>query len=183
MSENVPITYTIRRLDPENAEAWAALRREALESHPLVFGASVPDDPDSLVESIRARLASEESCVLGAFAGASLVGIVGVRRDTGKKERHKSLIWGMFVSLTHRRSGVGAALLQTAIEHARSWPGVEQVQLAVSEVAEDARRLYERNGFQPWGREPRALCWEGRSVDETHMILDLREPGLSGRPL
>jgi RimJ/RimL family protein N-acetyltransferase len=180
----MPTTYTIRRLDQGHAEAWAALRREALEAHPLAFGASIPEDPGSLVELIRARLASdEESCVFGAFAGTSLVGIVGIRRDTGKKERHKSLIWGMFVSPTHRRSGVGAALLQMAIAHARTWPGVEQVQLAVSEVAEDARRLYERNGFQSWGREPRALCWEGRSVDETHMILDLREPGLRGRTL
>lgn len=61
-----------------------------------------------------------------------------------------------------------------AIQQSRSWAGVEQVHLAVSEVAQEARRLYERNGFQEWGREPRALCWEGRCADESHMVLDLR---------
>ena len=65
-------------------------------------------------------------------------------------------------------------LLRTAILQARSWAGVEQAHLAVSEVAGGARRLYERNGFQEWGREPRALCWEGRWADESHMVLDLR---------
>jgi RimJ/RimL family protein N-acetyltransferase len=169
-------THSIRRLKPDDAELWAALRREALEAHPLAFSASVPDDLPDWIESIRARLSSsdDESAVFGAFTGVSLIGIVGVVRKTGKKERHKSLIWGMYVTAEFRRSGVGEQLLRTAIDHARSWAGVEQVQLAVSEVAADAKRLYERIGFREWGREPRALSVQGRCVDESHMILDLR---------
>jgi RimJ/RimL family protein N-acetyltransferase len=52
---------------------------------------------------------------------------------------------------------------------------VELVHLAVSEVAGDARKLYESLGFQEWGREPRALYWDGRYADESHMVLDLRD--------
>ena len=165
----------VRKLDRDDAEAWASLRREALEAHPLAFGATIPEDPKTLVESFLARLTSnEESAVFGAFIDDSLTGIAGIRRNPGGKERHKALIWGMYVTAGSRRKGVGAMLLRTAIRQARSWAGVEQVHLAVSEVAEGARRLYERNGFQEWGREPRALCWEGRWVDESHMVLDLR---------
>lgn len=164
----------VRKLDSDDAEAWAALRREALEAHPLAFGASIPDDPTLLVEFIRTRLASsEESTVFGAFIDVSLVGIIGVLRNTGRKERHKALIWGMYVTAGSRQMGAGEMLLLAAIEQARSWVGVKQVHLAVSEVAIEARRLYERNGFQAWGREPRALCLDGRCADETHMVLDL----------
>lgn len=169
--------YTVRKLDQNDAAAWASLRREALEAHPLAFGATVPDDPTLLVELILPRLTStEESAVFGAFMSVTLVGIVGIRRNTGRKEQHKSLIWGMYVTAGCRRSGAGEMLLCAAIQQARSWSGVQQVHLAVSEVANDARRLYERNGFKEWGSEPRALYWEGRFAVETHMILELSEP-------
>ena len=167
---------TIRKLDRDDAEAWAALRREALEAHPLAFGASMPEDPQRLVEFILPQLtASEESAVFGAFIGGALIGSVGIRRNAGAKERHKALIWGMYVTVGSRRHGAGALLLRSAIQQARSWAGVEQIHLAVSEAAEEARRLYDRNGFHAWGREPRALCWKGRCADERHMVLDLRE--------
>jgi len=167
---------SIRKLDQNDAEDWAAIRRESLEANPLAFSASVPDDLTVWLESIRTRLAeSDESAVFGAFSGKSLVGIVGIQRYAGKKERHKCFIWGMYVTAQRRRSGTGERLLRAAIQEARSWQGVEQVQLAVSEVADDAKRLYERIGFREWGREPRTLSWQGRFADETHMILDLRE--------
>jgi RimJ/RimL family protein N-acetyltransferase len=48
--------------------------------------------------------------------------------------------------------------------------------LGVTDAAVSARRLYEAAGFRSWGREPRALQWEGRFVDEFHLVLDLGEP-------
>ena len=167
----------IRQLEHDSdAEGWALLRKEALECHPLAFGATVPDDPRQLVDLIKERIgSSKESVVFGAFRAASMIGIVGLRRHAGKKERHKASIWGMYVTAGSRRGGVGDMLLCKAIDQARSWPGVEQIHLTVSDLATEARRLYEKHGFREWGREPRALCWEGRCVDEAHMVLDLRE--------
>jgi GNAT superfamily N-acetyltransferase len=166
-------TITIRKLNEDHAEAWAALRREALATEPLVFGQAAPADPAELVQFIRARLREPEVAVFGAFAEDTIVGIVGIRRNIGVKERHKVSVWGMYVTPANRRSGVGEKLIQASIELARSWTGVEQVHLAVSETAKEARRLYERMGFHEWGVEPRALCWQGRCVDEAHMTLRL----------
>jgi GNAT superfamily N-acetyltransferase len=169
------ILYSIKQLDRDDAEDWATLRHAALLERPLAFGASIPDDSSSFVEFILARLdATADSVVFGAFVDRTMVGIVGIRRDTGEKERHKSFIWGMYVKATHRGNGVGDSLLAAAIQHARAEPGVEQIHLSVSDVAPDARKLYEKHGFRAWGREPHALCWEGRYADETHMLLELR---------
>jgi GrpB-like predicted nucleotidyltransferase (UPF0157 family)/GNAT superfamily N-acetyltransferase len=167
---------TIRRLGVEDAEAWAALRLEALTNHPLAFGASPPDTLEQLANSVRTRLErDEESAILGAFDGSSMIGIVGVVRETSKKEQHKSRIWGMYVTGSRRRSGVGALLLKAAIAQARHWQGVIQAGLSVTDAADGARRLYERYGFQAWGREPRAIYANGQYADETYMTLDLEQ--------
>jgi RimJ/RimL family protein N-acetyltransferase len=166
----------IRLLDPDDADAWAALRHEALIAHPLAFGASAPENPDDLVAVARERLApSGDAVVFGALVDDRLVGTVGIRRQPGLKERHKGLIWGMYVSDAARRSGVGAALVKAALEHAGRMPGIVQVHLAVSEVAIEAQSLYARYGFRAWGREPRALCHEGRFIGELHMVVMLDE--------
>jgi ribosomal protein S18 acetylase RimI-like enzyme len=163
----------IRRLHLEDAESLVALRREALESHPLAFGASIDDDRALSLEFVRAALVDSDQAVFGGFEGEKLIGMAGVLRATRVKIHHKAHIWGMYVSRHARGKGVGRALLEAAIDQARAWPGVDQLHLGVTDAAVEARRLYEAAGFRIWGREPRALQWEGRFVDEFHLVLDL----------
>jgi hypothetical protein len=86
---------SVRRLDPPDV---VAPRREALALHPLAFSASPPDDPELLIDSFRPLLASPaEAALFGALVADTLVGMVGVVRNKGAKERHKALIWGMYV--------------------------------------------------------------------------------------
>jgi GNAT superfamily N-acetyltransferase len=98
--------------------------------------------------------------------------MVGVSRVSRLKQRHTAFIWGMYVTARVRRRGAGRALLEAAIQQARAW-GLDQVQLGVTDPARTARRMYEAAGFRSWGSQPRALHWQGRFVDEDHMILDL----------
>jgi RimJ/RimL family protein N-acetyltransferase len=174
MKEEFPCT--IRRLNPEDAHAWAELRREALETHPLAFSSSVPNEFKTLVDIAIDRLkVCDDSAFFGAFVNDTLVGTVGIRRDEGFKRRHKAMIVAMFVRAVNRRSGVGEILMKTAIAHAGSWEDVEQIQLEVHDVALEAKRLYEKLGFHSWGIEPRSLSWKGQYTDAIHMILQLRD--------
>ena len=79
----------------------------------------------------------------------------------------------MYVTPAFRRQGLAAALLAAAIAHARTLPGVDWLHLSVTSAAPDARRLYERAGFQLWGSEPDALRVDGQMVDEHHLALRL----------
>jgi RimJ/RimL family protein N-acetyltransferase len=164
---------TIRLLGDGDAEAYVELRRRALLDAPLAFAASPADDFAASPEAVRAQLRrAPEAVILGAFRDG-LIGVVGLFRDRHLKASHKVHLWGMYVAPAHRRQGVAAGLLEAALRHARSLPGVSWVHLSVSAAAPEARRLYERAGFQVWGTEPEALCHDGRTVEEHHMALHL----------
>lgn len=163
----------IRALGLEDVDRFMALRREALERAPSAFMSSPEDD------RARERGASEvilspggRQAVFGAFA-PELVGLVGVMREEKRKGAHKAFIWGMYVSEAARGLGAGGGLLEAAIGQARSWEGVRQLQLGVSETAEAAQRLYARHGFVRWGTEPEGLFDGERFVAEHHMALAL----------
>ena len=163
----------IRRLDVEDASVLVALRQEALETEPLAFAASLTDDFALMIESVRSFLgAPDTQAVYGAFEGSHLVGMIGLFKATKLKQRHKAMIWGMYVQPRHRRGGLGRALLNGAIEQARAW-SVDQLQLSVTEPGTAAKHLYEAAGFRIWGTEPRALYWNGQYVTEHHLTLDL----------
>jgi GNAT superfamily N-acetyltransferase len=84
-------------------------------------------------------------------------------------------LWGMYVRPAYRRTGCGSALVDAAIEHARSVEGVAAIALGVTTAASAARALYERKGFVAWGVDRGALRIGDVAVDETGMLLQLRE--------
>lgn len=168
-------SYEVRLLASDDADVLIPFRREALETNPFAFGASLQDDKALSAEFLRTSLADPQtSVIVGLFDGAELVGMVGVVRGMQVKRRHRAGIWGMYASPRARGRGAGRRLLEAAVEVARGWDGVEQVHLSVTETSVEAWRLYESAGFREWGREPRSVLWEGRYVEEIHMVLELR---------
>jgi RimJ/RimL family protein N-acetyltransferase len=164
----------IRLLTENDAQAYANLRREALLDSPLAFASSPGDDIASTVESVREILQrGPDSIIFGAFSN-HLVGSAGMYRDKHLKSAHKAHLWGMYVTPDFRRKGVGVQLVDAVVQYARTRPGVRWLHLAVSSAAPEAKRLYERAGFQSWGTEPEALRHEDHVVDEYHMALQLR---------
>lgn len=158
----------IRPLTTHDLGAYAALRRRALEEVPLAFGAS--PETDVAIAEIGA---APDWMLFGAFA-PELAGITGLVRMRHAKMRHKLYLWGMYVAPEFRGRGLAAGLLAAAVQHAKSMEEVGWIQLAVSEAAPAAQRLYSRAGFTTWGREPDALRFECASAAEEHMSLKIR---------
>jgi ribosomal protein S18 acetylase RimI-like enzyme len=164
----------IRRLGPDDAAAFFALRRRALEDLPLAFASSPDDDLAADVAAARELLGrGPEAAVFGAVEDERLIGIVGLFRDRHLKMAHKCHLWGLYVDPSARRRGLAFGLVAAAIDHARSLGGVSWIHLTVSSTAEAAHRLYESLGFRVWGVEPDALRSAGRSVVDHHMVLRL----------
>jgi ribosomal protein S18 acetylase RimI-like enzyme len=168
-----PGALVIRRIRPEEAEAFWALRLRALEEHPEAFGASLEEDSALPMETVRARLAGGGQVVVGAFDGPRLVGMLGLYREARQKLAHKAHVWGMYVAPEVRSRGLGRRLLTAIIEEGRRMPGVELLQLVVVAGNTPAQSLYRALGFQTYGVEPRAMKIGGAYVDEELMVLSL----------
>lgn len=164
---------TIRPLRTDDAAQWRTIRLEALKAHPIAFQSSHEEAATKDIAFFAARIppANSESVLFGAFIGGNLVGTCGFQVLTGPKQRHKAQVWGMYVTPAARRHGTGAALVQAAIDHARTRVAI--VSLVVSMENAPARTLYRRMGFVPYGVEKRALRHEGVDHDDELMALDL----------
>jgi RimJ/RimL family protein N-acetyltransferase len=163
----------IQLITEKHIEEYIQLRQEALLESPLAFASSPQDDFISISENLQAYLRQgPESVIFGAFTDV-LVGSAGLYRDRHLKAAHKAHLWGMYICPAQRGQGLGRQLLQAAIDHARTLPGVRYIHLSVSAQAIAARQLYDSMGFTIWGTEPDALLYDKRSVSEHHMVLPL----------
>jgi ribosomal protein S18 acetylase RimI-like enzyme len=164
----------LRILAPEDAVVFQGLRLRALLENPEAFGASYEEDKDTPIDKVaeRIRTTLPDSPTFGAFLDGMLVGMVGIARSPRKKQHHRALIWGMYVTPEARGKGIGKQLLTTAIDHARQ-AGVEELTLAVTVGNLSARKLYVSSGFNPYGVEPRYFKVDGRYYDLEWMWLRL----------
>jgi ribosomal protein S18 acetylase RimI-like enzyme len=164
----------VRRLMPEDAALYREIRLEGLRLSPEAFGNTFEVENARPVELFAKRLRDSET--LGAFEGAEILGVAGLRVNQGPKESHKGTLVGMYVRPQARNRGVGRRLVKAVIDVARA-RGVEMLQLAVVSNNEAARKLYARLGFVEYGIEKKSLKQGGRYTDEVLMANDLlQEP-------
>jgi ribosomal protein S18 acetylase RimI-like enzyme len=163
----------IRRLEAADVPAYRALRLRALREHPEAFTSSYEEDAAQPAAFTAQRLSAPDFAAWGAFEGSELYGMIGLERERRAKNRHKATVVGMYVAPEVARQGVGRALLEALVAHARA-AGVESLVLTVTDGNADAQQLYAAAGFRSIGVEPDAIRVAGRSYGKNHMHLDLR---------
>ncbi|WP_432779026.1 GNAT family N-acetyltransferase [Burkholderia gladioli pv. alliicola] len=162
----LPAAFEIVRLGPSRAEDYRAIRLAALQADPGAFGSTYEVEAARGLDHFVARLAG--MAVFGAYRDGEIVGMAGLRREPGPRERHKGVLWGVFVEARVRGLGVGRALLDAVLAEAAE--ELAQLTLAVAGADQRVRDWYVRAGFEVYGVEPRALSVPGGFVDTVLMV-------------
>lgn len=178
MNDRGALRVTIRRLGRADAAAYRALRLRALCEHPDAFRSSFDEEAGKPVAWAERRLDdSDDGLFVGAFdEGGALVGTAGVQLQRSAKVRHQAKVVGMIVAIEHAGRGIGRALIEACIGHARAVPHLEALLLTVTSSNDRAVRLYRAAGFVEYGREPGSMKIGTRYFDKTLMVLPLRAP-------
>ena len=172
----------IRLLTPADAGAYRALRLRALREHPRAFTSSFDEESQRPLAWSQARLQPDplrpHDFFLGAFHDTgTLVGMVGLQGRYRRKEQHNATVVGMFVATEAAGRGLGKALMQALLAHARALPALEQLDLTVTQGEGGAQAFYEHCGFVAFGVLPHAIRVDGVDCAKVHMALRLRQAG------
>jgi RimJ/RimL family protein N-acetyltransferase len=136
----------VRRAGPDDAEGLTELG-EAVGSEPegwlvTTNGWRNVSDERRYLRAIRRY---PNAAVFVAADGGLIVGRLSIARDQHPASRHVADL-GIMVAASHRRQGVGTALLQAAVEWARK-ADVHKLELHVFPHNTGAIKLYEKFGF------------------------------------
>lgn len=166
----------LRSAGVSDAPAFRDLRLEALQRHPEAFSSDFATSYAFPTTFWEQRLIDIGICSALYFAvhEGSLVGMVGIRRESSPKLQHTATIWGVYVREEWRGLQITEHLIELCVDWARQ-NGVKIIKLAVVNTNTRAIKTYTRCGFTVYGLEPMAICLEGVMYDEMLMALIIGE--------
>jgi ribosomal protein S18 acetylase RimI-like enzyme len=168
----------ISRLTPKNYDKFYSLRLESLEACPEEFATDTDAWKNASRETINKLLITSEerkyAPIFGAWKEENLVGLIGVNRDLRPSVRHKSTLWGMYVTHAHRRQGIGHALLDEVVEVLKEDPDLRLIRAVVTVTSKDALTLLKKQGFKIYGQEPEAKRLDDKYYDQVYLWLPLK---------
>jgi RimJ/RimL family protein N-acetyltransferase len=164
------------RLQPSDAPQYRGLMLQAYELAADAFTSTAAERAAEPVSFWVKRIADSTglSAAFGAFEGEELIGTVALEFSAKPKTKHKALLIGMYVAPVARGKGVGRALLEAIVKHARAKEGLHLLTLTVTEGNESAVNLYRSVGFQTFGVEPMAILTQSGFTAKVHMWLPLQ---------
>ncbi len=164
------LPFQYRTLCPDDAEAWQALRLEAVRDFPMGFLITLEETLSVSPERCREILGFGNT--RGVLQAEKLVGFCGYRRQRLERTRHRAETGPFFVSRGFQGSGAAKCLMQGVIDEARK-DRVAQLELYVDSRNGRAIAFYEREGFERLATLPDAVRFDSRSHDDFFYRLKL----------
>ncbi|MGN0291158.1 MAG: GNAT family N-acetyltransferase, partial [Lachnospiraceae bacterium] len=107
-------------------------------------------------ELLKSKIESNTDIMIAAFINEEIIGNVSVYSLSDRmKMRHRACL-GIAIRKEYQSKGLGRILLAEGILTAKN-AGYTQIELGVFSDNEKALRLYEKSGFEKWGRTKNAF--------------------------
>jgi GNAT superfamily N-acetyltransferase len=155
---DVPAGIELRRATPSDIETVIELVQAGIDSYREWAPDWAPDPPSLEMRERLSPLYSDDAraWILLAFDGDEAVGVVSLSVMTGADARVPAegtiYLWQMFVRRDRQGGGLAGALIDRLLDEARR-RGYDRVVLWTPAGAAQARRFYEREGFELTGEE------------------------------
>jgi len=153
---------TVAEAIPQLAEVLAdCVNGGASVNFMLPYGAH---DAEKFFSKVIPSIADGETILLAAKVDDRIVGTVQLGMDTPPNQPHRGEVKKLLVHRSARGKGVGAALM-ARIETIAKEKG--RTLLILDTASDDARRLYERGGWQKLGNIPDYALWPAGGFCDT----------------
>ena len=168
--------YEIKIRDAKltDIDAFRELRLEALKNHPTAFGQDYDENllrPQTYWENTLTFNNAEQALFFAEQSG-QLIGMAGIFRRMSKKCLHSADIWGVYVKSGWQGRHIAEDLIRSCLNWAKH-QNIVIVKLAVVTDNPSAIRCYKRCGFAIYGKEPKAISFNGEYYDEYLMSLEI----------
>ncbi len=158
---------TIRVLQFDDWMKWKELRKESILLCPTAFASSF--DEEMNVSDRQFQDWITKNIIFGAFHDDHLIGTAGFFQMELAKEKHRGVLFSVYVAPAHRHQGVAYQLVERVVQEAKK--RVIQLHLKVVSSNVSAVNLYHKHGFEVYGTELRSLKYQNQFFNEYLMVL------------
>ncbi|RFS26756.1 GNAT family N-acetyltransferase [Chitinophaga silvatica] len=159
-------TYSIRQLNPNEAQLYKAIRLEAIRTEPSMFRCSTPAEEDLSDAQWQERVVSPRS-VFGLYENDTIIGMTSILL----LNEQEAFLGQSYIRKEFRGKGLASLFYKVRLEFAY---GLNLKRLTVSHRANNtiSKAANQRAGFQFSYREP-AEWLDGTNDDVLYYVLEL----------
>jgi len=157
----------IRVLQFDDWASWKELRKESILLCPEAFASSFEEECNLSDRQFQDWIT--RNVIFGAFIDDHLIGTAGFFQMELAKEKHRGVLFSVYVTPNKRHQGIAYQLVEHVIQEAKK--RVIQLHLKVVSSNTSAVNLYQRHGFEVYGTELRSLKYQDRFFNEYLMVL------------